>query len=79
MGSAIGIARGPDGRNKTIVTQLRQENVRLQARIDRLSVEATRLKAEINVILKEKEQETCNINGGHVERFSSTNSKCRRI
>lgn len=66
MGSAIGIAREADGRNKTVVTQLRQENVRLQARIERLSAESTRLKAEINTLLKEKELTTCNIHGGHL-------------
>lgn len=60
MGSAIGIERGADGRNKTIVTQLRQENVRLQARIERLSEESSRLKAEINTLLKEKESKAHN-------------------
>ncbi|XP_078382474.1 uncharacterized protein LOC144665176 [Oculina patagonica] len=72
MGSAIGIARGTDGRNKTVVTHLRQENVRLQARIERLSAESTRLKTEINTLLKEKELTTCNIHGGHLHCNSPT-------
>lgn len=75
MGSAIGIARGVDSRNKTFVTQLRQENVRLQARIERLSAEASRLKAEINAMLKDKELLTCSINGGHIHRYSPTNGE----
>lgn len=75
MGSAIGIARGTDSRNKTCVTQLRQENVRLQARIERLSAEASRLKAEINAMLKDKELLTCSINGEHIHHFSPTNGE----
>ena len=76
MGSAIGIARGTDSRNKTFVKQLRQENVRLQARIERLSAEASRLKAEINGMLKDKEMLTCSINEGlHVHRLSPTNGE----
>ena len=64
MGSAIGIARRTESQNKTVVTQLRQENVRLRARIERLSAEGSRLKAEINAI-----------NGGHVYHFSPTNGE----
>ena len=74
MGSAIGIVRGTESRNK-IFTQLRQENVRLLARIERLSAEASRLKAEINAVLKDKELLTCSINGGHIHRFSPTNGE----
>lgn len=75
MGSAIGIVRGTESRNKIFVTQLRQENVRLLARIERLSAEASRLKAEINAMLKDKELLTCSINGGHIHRFSRTNGE----
>lgn len=79
MGSAIGIARGKDSRNKIVVTQLRQENVRLQARIERLSAEASRLKAEINAMLKDKELLTCSINGGHLYHFSPTNGEALQM
>ena len=72
MGSAIGIERDADGRNKTIVTQLRQENVRLQARIERLSAESAKLKAEINTLLKEKELNACNVNGEYRHNNSPT-------
>jgi len=75
MGSAIGIVSGTKSRNNIFVTQLRQENVRLLARIERLSAEASRLKAEINAMLKDKELSTCSINGGHIHRFSPTNGE----
>ena len=54
MGSSVGVL-GADRRSKTIVTQVRQENVRLQARIERLSVEASQLRAEISLLRKEKQ------------------------
>ena len=75
MGSAIGIAGGTDSRNKTFVTQLRQENVRLQARIERLSAESSRLKAEINAMLKDKKLLTRSINDGHIHHISPINGE----
>ncbi|RMX40421.1 hypothetical protein pdam_00009482 [Pocillopora damicornis] len=57
MGSAVSVGKSSDARGKSLVTQLRQENVRLQARVDRLCVEGKRLNEEINTILKEREKE----------------------
>lgn len=57
MGSAVSVDKSSDARGKSLVTQLRQENVRLQARVDRLCVEGKRLNEEINTMLKEREKE----------------------
>lgn len=54
MGSSIAVLR-TDKRNRLVITQVRQENVRLQARIERLSAEATRLRAEINNLVRERQ------------------------
>lgn len=56
MGSAVGVL-GTDQRSKAVVTQVRQENVRLQARVERLSAEASQLRAEIRCLLKEKQMQ----------------------
>lgn len=55
MGSSVGVL-GRDRRRKAIVTQVKQENVRLQAKVERLSTEATQLRAEIGYLRKEKEK-----------------------
>ena len=57
MGSAVSVGKSSDARGKSLVTQLRQENVRLQARVDRLCVEGKRLNDEISAMLKEREKE----------------------
>ena len=57
MGSAVSVGKSSDARGKSLVTQLRQENVRLHARVDRLCVEGKRLNEEINTMLKEREKE----------------------
>lgn len=57
MGSAVSVGKSSDARGKSLVTQLRQENVRLQARVDRLCVEGKRLNEEINTMHKEREKE----------------------
>lgn len=59
MGSSVGVL-GTDRRSKAIVTQVRQENVRLQARVERLSAEASQLRAEISTLLKEKQMRDLN-------------------
>ena len=55
MGSSVGVL-GSNRRSKAIVTQVKQENVRLQAKVERLSNEATQLRAEIGYLRKEKEK-----------------------
>lgn len=55
MGSSVGVL-GRDRRRKAIVTQVKQENVRLQAKVQRLSTEATQLRAEIGYLRKENEK-----------------------
>jgi len=55
MGSSVGVL-GRDRRRKAIVTQVKQENIRLQAKVERLSTEATQLRAEIGYLRKEKEK-----------------------
>ena len=81
MGTAVSLAkRSNNGRSKTFVTQLRQENVRLQARIDRLSAEAKRLKEEINTMLREKEQEKRSVNGAaHFPQCSPRNGELKEF
>lgn len=81
MGTAVSLAKGSNnGRSKTFVTQLRQENVRLQARIDRLSAEAKRLKEEINTMLREKEQEKRSVNGAaHFPQCSPRNGELKEF
>lgn len=56
MGSSVGVLRS-DRRSKAIVTQVRQENVRLQARVERLSLEASQLRSEMINMLKEKQMD----------------------
>ena len=56
MGSSVGVL-GRDRRSKAIVTQVKQENVRLQAKVERLSTEATQLRAEIGYLRKKKEKD----------------------
>lgn len=56
MGSFVGVLRS-DRRSKAIVTQVRQENLRLQARVERLSLEATQLRSEMINLLKEKQMD----------------------
>ena len=53
MGSSVGVL-GSNRRSKAIVTQVKQENVRLQAKVERLSNEATQLRAEIGYLRKEE-------------------------
>ena len=55
MGSSVGVL-GRNRRSKAIVTQVKQENVRLQAKVERLSTEVTQLRAEIGYLRKEKEK-----------------------
>ena len=55
MGSSVGVL-GINRRSNSIVTQVKQENVRLQAKVERLSNEATQLRAEIGYLRKETEK-----------------------
>ena len=63
MGSSVGVLR-EDRRSKTIVTQVRQENVRLQARVERLSLEASQLRSEMINMPNEKQIDKFDHEGG---------------
>ena len=79
MGSAVSVCKGSDARGKSqsLITQLRRENVRLQARVERLSVKGKRLNEEINTMLKEKgeKEEKLRVNCERFLKLSPTNGE----